>query len=443
MTASSKDSSLSSPAIAPDKAHKINTKLINRLLRRNTSPARIAGFLISNLVGLAIMAAGLQFYLDARSLWEDKDSFLKSDYLAINKRVDAEAMWGNVSSDFSAEDIADLQAQPWVEKVGRFSKADFRVYASVALNSAPGAEGDAPSGRRMSTAMFFEAVPDEFLDLKSADFSWRPDMPDIPIIISKDYLALYNFGFASSAGLPQLSENLISGLPLQLTLLSDDGSRRVEAYGRIVGYSNRFNTILVPKSMLDYYNEALVSSEGASGNADNGNASSEGSPSSRLIVDVNSPGDAAIAKYLESKGWEVAGDKNSSSAAYMLRVVSGVIIGVGSIITLLSLLILGLSMSLLMEKNRRKLHSLLMLGTRIKDAARPYWRLTAVSAIAAGLLAWISVFLLRSYYLQPLRAIGAEGASILWSTLLIVLLTLIIILINCRSITRRVLSSWR
>ena len=298
----------------------------------------------------------------------------------------------------------------------------------------------------MSTAMFFEAVPDDFLDLKSTDFSWNPDTPEIPIIISKDYLALYNFGFSSSAGLPKLSESLISGLPLRLTLLSEDGSRRVEAYGHIVGYSNRFNTILVPKSMLDYYNNSLGSdadtdTHGMKGSAGTAQAAPE-APSSRLIVDVNSPGDAAITSYLESKGWEVAGDKNASSAAYMLRVVSGVIIGVGSIITLLSLLILGLSMSLLMEKNRQKLHSLLMLGTRISDVARPYWRLTALSAAGAAILAWISVFALRHYYLDPLRSIGAEGASMLWPTLLIVLLTLIIVYINCRAITRRVLASW-
>lgn len=428
-----------------------HNRLINRLLRRNTSGARIAGFLISNLVGLAIMAAGLQFYLDARSLWEDKDSFLKSDYLAINKIVGAEAMWGNSDSDFTEEEIADLGAQPWVERVGRFSKAGFRVYASVALDGgAPSKEsGDASghpgNGRRMSTAMFFEAVPDEFLDLKATDFRWTPGTPDIPIIISKDYLALYNFGFSSSAGLPKLSESLISGLPLQLTLLSEDGSRRVEAYGRIVGYSNRFNTILVPKSLLDYYNETLADAPGnsRSGSQAESPGGSSAPPSSRLIVDVNSPGDAAIAPYLESKGWEVAGDKNASSAAYMLRVVSGVIIGVGSIITLLSLLILGLSMSLLMEKNRRKLHSLLMLGTRIKDVARPYWRLTAISAAAAALLAWVSVAALRNYYLAPLKAIGADGASMLWPSVLIILLTVIIIGINCRAITRRVITSWR
>lgn len=431
---------------------KSTSVMIGRLLRRNTSAARIAGFIISNLVGLAIMGAGLQFYLDARSLWEEKDSFLKSDYLAINKIVGADAMWGNADGSFSPEDIADLQAQPWVEKVGSFSKADFRVYASVALGDTPPTDNqsDQPkenNGRRMSTAMFFEAVPDEFIDLGSTPFEWTPDSPDIPIIISKDYLALYNFGFASSAGLPKLSESLVSGIPLNLTLSSDDGSRRIQAYGRVAGYSNRFNTILVPASFLDYMNEQLgrgmgSDSQKSAKSSHKESAASDTPAPSRLIVDVNSPGDAAIAPYLESKGWEVAGDKSAASAAFMLRIISGIIIGVGSLITILSLLILALSMSLLMEKNRRKLHSLLMLGIPVSEVARPYWQLTALSAASAAVIAWGAVVALRAYYLKPLQAIGAEGAGLFWTSLMILLLTFIIIFINCRGVTRRVLNAW-
>ncbi len=61
-------------------------KLINRLLRKNTSPARIAGFVISNFIGLAIIVGGVQFYQDARSLWADDDSFIKSDYLVATRK---------------------------------------------------------------------------------------------------------------------------------------------------------------------------------------------------------------------------------------------------------------------------------------------------------------------------------------------------------------------
>lgn len=398
--------------------------MIGKLLRKNTSPARIAGFILSNLIGLTIMAVGLQFYLDASSIWNQEDSFLKSEYIAVNKIIDASYTLGNSSPEFTEEEIADIAAQPWVKKVGTFSRADFRVYASLGLDTPSPESQSGSAGRRLSTAMFFESVPDDFLDVKNGNFTWTPDSPEVPIIISKDYLALYNFGFAGAAGLPRMSESLFSGLPLQLTIISADGKTRRQLYGRVAGYSNRFNTILVPGSFMESMNQKTQAP-------------------SRLIIDVNSPGDSAIADYLQSKGWEQAGDNSASSAAYMLRIVSAIIIAIGTLITLLSLFILILSMSLLMEKNRRKLHSLLMLGYRIEDAARPYWRLTIGATVAAALLSFLCMLSLRAFWIKPLEALGGGEGNLLWSALLIILLTLAIIVINGIAVKRRVTEAWR
>lgn len=402
--------------------------LISKLLRKNTSPARLAGFLVSNFIGLAIIGAGLQFYLDARSIWQKEDSFLKSDYLAINKIIDASHTLGSASVEFSPEEIDDLRRQPWVKRVGAFSRADFNVHASVALDTGSGA------GRSMSTAMFFEAVPDDFLDIEGDGFTWEEGSADVPVIISKDYLALYNFGFANAAGLPRLSETLISGIPLRLSLSSEDGAHRLQMAGHVAGYSNRFNTILVPENFLRHMNSILAPAGTPAGRPD---------MPSRLIVDVSSPGDAAIAPWLAERGWEVAGDKSASSATYLLKVVTGIVMAVGSVITLLSVLILVLSMSLLMEKNRRRLHSLLMLGYRTATVARPYWRITAIIGSGAGVLSFIAVLLLRSFYLAPLVGMGASPSGLWLTALLLLTLTIIITLLNCLSITRRVNSAWR
>lgn len=401
--------------------------LLFKLLQKNTSPSRLIGFLVSNLIGLAIIGAGLQFYLDARSMWQQDDSFLKSDYLAINKIIDASHTMGEADTGFSQEEIADLEAQPWVQRVGQFSRANFNVHASVALDAASG------QSRSMSTAMFFEAVPEDFLDVSGSGFFWDEEQEEVPIIISKDYLALYNFGFANAAGLPRLSESLVSGIPLRLTLISDDGSKRLQMLGRVAGYSNRFNTILVPENFLTAMNAVLAPAKPAI---------TDSNPS-RLIVDVNSPGDTAIDPYLESKGWEVAGDKSAAGATYLLKVAAGTVMAVGIVITLLSALILTLSLSLLMERNRRKLHSLLMLGYPVKAVARPYWRITAILGLAAGILAYISLLLLRSSYLAPLEALGAHPGSTIWAFILIELLTIAIILLNCLAVTQWVRGAWR
>lgn len=393
--------------------------LISRLLRKNTSPARIIGFILSNFLGLAIIVGGLQFYQDVRSLWGSDDSFINNDILVVNKKVSTSNAWDRNASVFTPQEMKELKEQPWVRSIGEFNSADYRIWASVGAG-----------GRGMSTMLFFESVPDRFVDTASADWYFDSSKGEVPIIISKDYLALYNFGFANSAGLPQMSENILSGIPLKLTLTSDDGHKMSEFTGHVVGFSNRLNTILVPESFMEWSNRELGSGSGKSG-------------PSRLIVDVSSPGDVAIKDYLEAHDLEVAGDKSNSSASYLLNVVTGIVLAIGVVITLLSFFILLLSMSLLMEKNRDKLHSLLMLGCPVNEVAAPYIRIVSVSTIIAFLLAWSAEMILREYYLEPLRGLGADTGRWWWGPLVGLVLSVIMTSVNIFAVKRKVMKAWR
>lgn len=396
-------------------------KLISKLLRKNTSPARVAGFVLSNFIGLAIIIGGLQFWQDARSLWSDTDSFIQTDYLVINKKVTSANTWSDADSGFTPSEIADLKAQPWVRGVGEFSSTDYRVLASVSQG-----------GRGMSTMMFFESIPDEFVDAKGADWRFREGDTEVPVIISKDYLALYNFGFAGSAGLPQMSESILSGIPLHLVLTSYDGHRQKDMTAHVVGFSNRLNTILVPQSFMDWSNRELGDL-----------ASSKMQHPSRLIVDVSSPGDVAIKEYLDAHKLEVAGDKSNSQASFLLKVVIGIVLVIGIVITVLSFFILLLSMSLLMEKNRDKLHSLLMLGCPAHEVAAPYIRIVVWASVIAFVLAAACGFVLRASYLGALEGLGATVGGWWLGPTVGLVLTALLILLNIQAVSRKVRSSWR
>ncbi|MDE5552176.1 MAG: ABC transporter permease, partial [Muribaculaceae bacterium] len=114
-----------------------------------------------------------------------------------------------------------------------------------------------------------------------------------------------------------------------------------------------------------------------------------------------------------------------------------------SVISLLSLFILMLSISLLMEKNRYKLHSLLMLGYNPGDVATPYWNIISIACCGATLLSAAAIAVLRAFYLSPLRGLGAEGGSF-WTTILTLLIMVtLIISLNFLSVYRRVISTWR
>lgn len=391
--------------------------IIQRLLRKNLSMAQLVGFTLANFIGLLIVLLGLQFYTDVRSIWQDEDSFMQKDYLVINKRVSGSGLLTGERATFSADEIADIEKQSWVRKVGRFSSADYRLSASIEQ-----------AGRSMSTYMFFESIPSEFVDVDSDEWGYEEGDNVVPIIISKDYLSLYNFGFASSTGLPQFSETMIGSIPMRLRISSAKGS--AELQGRIVGFSNRLNTILVPQEFMDWSNQRYGRTAGARADP------------SRLIIDVSSPGDVKIKDYIAEHGYEIAGDKANSTASYFLNVATGVVLAIGAVITILSLFVLLLSISLLMQKNRQKMHSLIMLGYELKEVGRPYRQLVVVVNAVAYLLAAGAMLAMRMLYIDAVRAMGASETTVWMSLGVGAMITIVVILFNIISINRKVASAF-
>ena len=392
--------------------------LVSRLLRKNLSTAQTLGFILSNFIGLAIVVTGLQFYEDVSAIWQKEDSFLKTDYLVVNKKVTSGNTLGQSKSTFTDGEISDISGQPWVRSVGRFTAADYRV--SAALDN---------GGRSLSTFMFFESIPDNYLDINPMQWQYREGSGEVPIIISKDYLTLYNFGFAASAGLPQLTEQMLSSIPMRLHIAGNDGTRQADFRGRVVGFSNRLNTILVPEAFMTWSNREF--------------GSGVTPPSSRLVIDVSSPGDVAIDKYLEAHDLESAGDKSASQASFLLNVVTGIIMAVGAVITVLSLFILMLSISLLMQKNRAKLHSLLQLGYDPGHVGAPYRNIVIISSAVAFLLAVVAMSLFRFYYIGAIEGLGGASGNLWLAPGVGMLLTAVIITFNLLAVRRKVVSAWR
>lgn len=392
--------------------------IINRLLSRNMSKTQLAGFVISNFIGLAIVIAGLQFYADVKAIWESEDSFIKRDYIVVNKKVTTSNTLGQNSTSFTRQEIDDISRQPWVRKIGEFENMDYNVTAYMTQG-----------GRNLYTYMFFESIPSEFLDVSSGAWKYQPGSEDVPVIISKDYLTLYNFGFASSAGMPQITEQMLSAVPLDLKVTSADGTKTKNFKGRIVGFSNRLNTILVPEEFMKWSNGEYGLEE----------HKEKPQQPSRLIIDVSSPGDVAIASYLDSHNYELAGDKKNSQATYFLNLVSGLMVGVGSVITVLSFFILMLSVALLMQKNREKLHLLITLGIDLSKIGRPYERITAIVSITSFVLAIIAMVIFRNIYIDGIRGMS-EGtdAGVWWSLGIGAALTVLTMLFNIMAIRRKV-----
>lgn len=383
------------------------------LLRKNISVAQIVGYSVANLVGLSIVLIALQFYLDVRAIQENEDAFLSKDYVVISKRVALfDTFVGEVS--FSDDEITDIEGQTWVNKVGRFSSADFDV--SVAVNL---------GGKGMSTHLFLEAIPDEFIDVKPSGWTYEPGERMVPIILSKDYLALYNFGFAPSRGLPQLSESAIGAVPLRM-FVTDHNSGKIETFdAKIVGFSSRLNTIAVPQSFMDWAN-------------DNYSKGVKKSPS-RLIVESKIPGDPEVSKYMKSKDYEIAGDKvDNDKVSYFMAIITIVVVCIGVVISVMAFFILLLSIYLLMQKNKDKITNLMMLGYTPSQVARSYKILVGVVNAIVLLMSVTIVLISSSLWGDALDSMGGETASPIMMIIVAIVVMSIITIGNFCTISRSI-----
>ncbi len=396
--------------------------MIWKLLKKNISPWQMAGYAIANFIGLAIVLSALRFYGDVSVLFDtgSDESVMSEDYLVISKPVSLLNTITGAASGFTPADTAEILAQPWASSVGQFTSADFNVAASLDLG-----------GRGFSSFLFLESVPDEFIDIKPKGWKFKASegiAAEVPVIISKDYLALYNFGFAASRGLPQLTEGLISDVPIVLRFSGNGHNDYMRA--RIVGFSSRLNTIAVPEDFMAWANDRYSSSD-----AEN---------PSRLIVRVNRPGDPAINEYFKSKGYEVAGDKvDSGRATYFLTVLTSVVIAVGAVISLLALFILMLSIFLLMQKNREKIRDLLLLGYSPSQVAAGYYRLIGVINALVLVLAMVAMFVASSMWESRLESLSVQPSSPLPAILSGIAIMAMVTAINFAAIYRSVVRNFR
>lgn len=351
--------------------------LVWKLMRRHISLGQLAGFFFANLCGMVIVLLSIQFYQDVAPVFMEGDSFMKKDYIIVSKKVSTLGSLVGKSSSFSRNEIEEIEDQPFTKGVGEFTPSAFHVSAGVGMEQV---------GLHLSTAMFFESVPDKYVDVNLKDWHFEPGQNEVPIIIPRNYLNLYNFGFAQSRSLPQISEGVINMVNLDVHV--SGGGRRDNYQGKIAGFSNRLNTILVPESFMAWANTHY------------GEGGIRKDPS-RLIVEVNNPTDERIAQFFRERGYETEDDKlDAGKTTWFLKVVVGIVLSVGLLISVLSFYILMLSIYLLLQKNTTKLENLLLIGYGPYRVALPYQVLTILLNALVLVLSIGIVLYIRTLYLD-------------------------------------------
>ncbi len=342
-------------------------QLTNKLLRQSTNQGQTTGAVIGLIAGLTLLLIALQVFVDFTAL-TTKGKGGEDKYVIINKQVNIFNTIG-VSAGFTDQEIEDLKTKEFVKSIGLFSSNKYKVRASSSTIG-------------FYTDLFFESVPDDYLDVSTRNWDWSPKEIELPIILSRDYLALYNFGFAPSQGLPQFTPGTIKNVRMEITIQGK--GRRQTFQGRIIGFSDRFNSILVPQSFMNWANDRFGSGE---------------QKPSRLILEVNNPYSKTLADFLDKNNYDVSSRKLiGGQVGTLIRLIIGIIGLIGAIIILLAFLIFLLNFRLIVARSRSQIQLLLQLGYKtVQISGLLSKRLFILFGIALGVtvllfFAWRLIF---------------------------------------------------
>lgn len=351
-------------------------------------------------IGCLLLLLSFQLFLNVNQLMNGSQQVSDGfEYLVVNKKITNAMMGNHENSFFTQQEIQDLKSQKTISEIAFITSNNYGIQAQALGQLA------------FSTQLFFESLPDQYLDIKPKDWKWNSTNQTIPILLSSEYLNLYNFGFALSQGLPQMSEETIQAIPFNITIY--DKNHEANYTARIVGFTHRYSSILVPIEFMNYCNTEFGSNQPKS--------------ISRIVIQTKEADHPDLVKYLSDHSYATQNEKlKSSKLKSIVNMVFAIAIVLGLFILVLSLFLLLFYIKLLIIKSSKTLQLLFMMGYQpiklqrefLKNEIKPILILIFISILLIALGQYLLSIYLNQYSIQI-------SSFISWQTILLAFLFLL------------------
>ncbi len=309
--------------------------LLKKLIRTATGRTRFAMAIIGLSVALLLILAAVQIQVNYTELLQgkqNKDSV--ANFLVLNKILTDQNIGKAV---LTQEEIDDIRSQPFTEAVGILQTSKFKASIQSSSDVFP-----------FFTDIAFESVPDAFLDVNAKEWNWDENSTYVPIIVPGMFLDIYNFQFSLSQGLPQLTREVVKMIFFNVNVYGVDGTTRVYK-GKVVGFSDRISSLLIPQSFMDHANQLY--------------GKNIGTAPSRIIIRTKDPGHPELISYLKKKQLTTDQDKTRFSKYRQIVEMVVNITGVtGLLMFLFAMLIFSLFIQLTISSCREEIQLLITLG---------------------------------------------------------------------------------
>ena len=348
-----------------------------KILRKTIIPSQFLAYGLGLFVGSLIILFSIQLYLDLTPFVKENSTIFNKNAVIVSKNI---SLLDNINKNkifFNDQQIKEFSEQDFVDDIAIFKNAKYKI---------KGFNNKSKNIPVYYTDLFFESIPDNYIDVDTEEWSWNEDSDFIPIIIPENYLNLYNFGFAQTQGLPLVTKNLISKVEFNINIRGNSKSKDFKA--RIINFSKKINTILVPESFLNWSNETYGS-----------NISSD--EISRLLIKFKDPSDKNILKFLNLNDYNIEDSDLAYSKFNLILHSSILIILIISIIIIsLSIINMFLSLSFILQKNQSIILNLTYMGYSKNSIVNFYFTVTLLVTLLSNVISLTISNFAREYYIQ-------------------------------------------
>jgi hypothetical protein len=266
-------------------------------------------------------------------------------------------------------------------------------------------------------------VPDQFIDIDPATWHWQPGDAYIPVVIPNAFLDMYNFGFAVSNGMPQLSQDIIKRIPVLLDIRTPGGGT-VNFQAHIVGFSDRISSVLVPQAFLDWANPRFGTGPART---------------SRVVLRTRDVNGSALTDYLLKRGLSTDADKTRFSRySRIVKIAVQISAATGVAMLAFALVIFSLFIQLTIASAKEEIVLLITLGASPRQLQAfllrrffpaNIWVTLLALAVIGGLQFGLQQLLAQqSIYMPRLLSPYTIGAALL--------ILLVLYVVNLRSIRK-------
>ena len=386
----------------------INVRILS-ILNHSRPKTKLILSMIGLLISLFIISSVCQLFLDINYLLKANNSKNEFEYIQISKEIGIATSLGLKSGSFSTTEIQAIKSKKFICDVGPLNSNDFRVYGRFAGNSFD---------------MFLTSVKNSFIDTDLSEFVWKKNDDFVPLIISNQFLTLMNHAVLPSQGQRPIPKIVLKQAIVNLDLTK--GSKLLKTKAKVIGFSDRISSVLVPESFLNFANKEL------SGKIN--------SKVSMLILKVIDSGSKPLFNFLAQNNYEVSGEMSLiNSAKSILGIVIFVLLIFGGVLLLLSISLNLSQLKMIVIENKSRIQMLVLLGYSPKSIVNSILKsgLLVLSIILVFVLFFLWLTFTNSHSIIEDYKLGYPKLEIVTFVIPFVLIGVLVFLMS-RSIKRQI-----